>query len=153
MSLSVAQKVESVNMATKKAVDAGIHVVVAAGNSAVDACNVSPASTPGAITVGATENESDEITNFSNRGPCLDIFAPGRNIMSAGSKSPVDVSVLSGTSFSSPHVAGAIALIISKRGNLSPAKMTQELLKQSTKGVVKGLDRKTPNNFLRVEKP
>ncbi len=57
-------------------VSAGITVVVAAGNSDVDACNSSPADVSEAITVGAID-KTDTRAYFSNYGTCLDIFAPG----------------------------------------------------------------------------
>ncbi len=66
-----------VNWLIKVATDAGIIVVVAAGNDAINACDTSPASAPEAITVGSTELKNDSITSFSNFGPCVDIFAPG----------------------------------------------------------------------------
>lgn len=65
----------------------GIHVVTAAGNENDDAANWSPARTPGAITVGATDF-GDNRFYFSNYGPIVDVFAPGVNIVSAGITSP-----------------------------------------------------------------
>ena len=54
---------------------------MAAGNENSDACAVSPARTAEAITVGATDT-TDARASFSNYGTCLDIFAPGVNILS-----------------------------------------------------------------------
>jgi aqualysin 1 len=62
--------------------NAGVTVVVAAGNSSADACGYSPARAPSAVTVGATTS-TDARASFSNWGTCLDIFAPGENITSA----------------------------------------------------------------------
>ncbi|CAB4432758.1 unnamed protein product [Rhizophagus irregularis] len=118
---------KAMNDAVKQLTNAGVHVAVAAGNESQDACNVSPASEPSAITVGATEQDSDAITDFSNIGKCLDIFAPA-----------------------TPHVAGTIALIIAKNGNKSPAEMATALKTLSTKGVVKGLEGGSPDSFLRI---
>ncbi|CAG8510380.1 314_t:CDS:2 [Acaulospora colombiana] len=56
----------AMNKAVKSLTDDGVHVVVAAGNDAADACGSSPASEPSAITVGATEDTSDDITDFSD---------------------------------------------------------------------------------------
>jgi subtilisin family serine protease len=141
---------QALNDAVKKLTAAGIHVIVAAGNDDDDACKVSPASEPSAITVGATEDKSDDVTDFSNFGECLDIFAPGRNIQGAGIKSNTDGAVFSGTSQATPHVAGTVALIIAKDGNKSPAAMATKLNKLSTKGVVKGLSDGSPDSFLRT---
>jgi len=129
---------------------AGIHVVVAAGNESEDACNGSPSAAPSAITVGATEDTSDRITNFSNFGKCIDIFAPGRRIKSAASNNNNGSVIFSGTSQASPHVAGAVALFIAKSGNTSPKSMASEIIKLSTEDVVDGLDSSTPNRFLRI---
>merc|ERR1719264_445610 len=65
---------------------AGVVVVVAAGNENDDACGYSPAHVPSAITVGAT-TKSDARAAFSNYGSCLDIFAPGKDIVSASIES------------------------------------------------------------------
>eukprot|EP01134_Creolimax_fragrantissima_P003667 CFRG3667T1 len=58
----------------------GVHIVVAAGNENRDACTRSPASAELAITVGASTS-TDTRASFSNFGSCVDIFAPGQNIL------------------------------------------------------------------------
>ncbi|CAG8543651.1 312_t:CDS:2 [Funneliformis caledonium] len=141
---------KAINKLVEECTNAGIHVVVSSGNDAADACNTSPASAPSAITVGATEKTSNQVTDFSNTGSCVDIFAPGRDIVAAGIIGKEKVSMFSGTSQASPHVAGALALIISNRGNMNPSLMAKELTKISTKNVVKGLNSYTPNVFLRI---
>src|SRR5688572_2676185 len=97
----------------------GIHVVASAGDNSRDACKSSPASAPQAITVGATEKFTNNVTNTTNFGSCVDIFAPGRDIIAAGALNTT-LSKASGTSQACSHVTGAIALIISKKGNLKP---------------------------------
>ena len=93
------------NLVTE-ATNLGIIVVVAAGNdSGENACRMSPARAPGAVTVGASDN-SDGIASFSNVGPCVDIFAPGTGVISADATGGTQG--LSGTSMATPHVAGAI---------------------------------------------
>ncbi|RHZ86502.1 hypothetical protein Glove_50g103 [Diversispora epigaea] len=146
------QRSEALNKVIKLLTDNGIHVVVAAGNEASDACKTSPASELSAITVGATENKSNNITNFSNFGKCLDIFAPGRNITSVGIQSNTSIAIFSGTSQATPHVAGTVALIISKFGNQKPDKMVKTLVKFSTKNIIPNTFG-SPNNFLRIPQP
>ena len=144
---------QALNHTVKEVTDAGVHMAVSAGNDSKDACKQSPASAPSAITVGATEDKSDAVTDFSNFGKCVDIFAPGRNFVGAGVNSNDDYLVLSGTSFSSPLVAGTLALLISKSGNKPPTALTTDLIKLSTKGVITGLKKGSPDAFLRTPAP
>ena len=72
----------AVNSAVEAIARAGVVPVVAAGNEAQDAANVSPASAPNAITVGAIDSK-DAIASWSNYGTLLEIFAPGVNVLSA----------------------------------------------------------------------
>src|SRR3954453_18453261 len=95
--------------------NAGIHVVVSAGDGAGDACKTSPASAPQAITVGATEKSTNNITNSTNTGSCVKIFAPGVDIVAAGALLTNSLSKASGTSQACPHVTGTVALIINKK--------------------------------------
>ncbi|CAJ0874876.1 9360_t:CDS:1, partial [Entrophospora sp. SA101] len=52
--------------------------------------------------------------------------------------------LLSGTSMASSHVAGAIALIISEKGNMSPKKMKSMIIKLATRGVLKNTESTNP---------
>merc|ERR1719330_234779 len=79
------------------ATEAGVVVVVAAGNSNSDACNFSPAFTPNAITVGSTTS-TDSRSSFSNYGTCVQIWAPGSSVVSASASSDTGTRSLSGTS-------------------------------------------------------
>ncbi|KAL3790212.1 hypothetical protein HJC23_005584 [Cyclotella cryptica] len=91
-----------VNKAVATAVNAGVVMVVAAGNKSSDACYLSPASEQLAITVGST-TISDALSLFSNQGPCVDIYAPGSDIVSSYATSPSAVKTFSGTSMASPR--------------------------------------------------
>ncbi|RYP63015.1 hypothetical protein DL771_009470 [Monosporascus sp. 5C6A] len=106
----------ALNNAVEALARSGVVPVVAAGNEAQDAANVSPASAPNAITVGAIDQTTDAIASFSNFGQDVDIFAPGVDVQSVGIRSDSDSEVLSGTSMASPHVAGLAAYLMSLEG-------------------------------------
>merc|ERR1719476_1118028 len=89
--------------AVDAAVNSGIVVVVAGGNSNADACGFSPAFVPSAITVGSTDSR-DRRSSFSNFGACTDIWAPGSWVTSAGHTCDTCYATFSGTSMACPHV-------------------------------------------------
>ncbi|RIA93702.1 peptidase S8/S53 domain-containing protein, partial [Glomus cerebriforme] len=91
---------------------AGIHIIVAAGNNFhSNSCFFTPASSPFAITVGAID-ESDRLTDFTNIGGCISVFAPGIPFFSAWISSTTATNILDGTSQATPHVSGTVALMI-----------------------------------------
>lgn len=137
----------ALNDAVARAVADGITFVVAAGNSSTDACTASPASTPAAITVGATTS-SDSIASYSNFGACVDILAPGSSIISAGISSSTASATMSGTSMASPHVAGVAAVILGNNRALTPAQVAGVLGADATRGVVTGVGTSTVNALL-----
>ncbi|KAK4225213.1 peptidase S8/S53 domain-containing protein [Podospora fimiseda] len=126
----------AVNAAIKAATDAGITVVVAAGNDNIDAKNSSPASAPTAITVGAIEGTRTRAW-WSNFGPLVDIFAPGVSILSSHHLSNTDTYYMDGTSMASPHVAGLAAYFIAKEGLSGYAAVTNRIISASIKNAVR----------------
>ncbi|WP_182377140.1 S8 family peptidase [Nocardioides sp. WS12] len=137
----------SLDTAVTNAINSGISFVVAGGNENQSACNVSPARTPAAITVGATTN-TDARASFSNYGTCLDIFAPGQNIPGAWSTADTATNTISGTSMASPHVAGAVALYLKANPTATPAAVRDALVNQSTQGKVTAAGTGSPNRLL-----
>src|SRR5207248_11129233 len=137
---------QTMNDAVHRAVAAGIVVVNAAGNDNHDACGNSPASTPDAITVGATD-ESDTRASFSNFGPCVDLFAPGGSITSAYIGGDTATTTMSGTSMASPFVAGAAALYLQRHRDSTPADVSAAILATATAGAVRDAAG-TPNRLL-----
>ena len=69
-------KSQALDDTVNKAVKAGLHFAVAAGNDNRDACDYSPAGAEDAVTVGAS-TITDERAYFSNHGQYVDVFAPG----------------------------------------------------------------------------
>ena len=133
--------------AVEAAWDAGIVMVVAAGNNGPKKQSItSPGTSRKVITVGASDDQNSvdiggsNMKDFSGRGPTLecivkpDIVAPGCGIISCLTNSPElsakrlskmkvvdDYYVqMSGTSMASPRIAGAVALLLSKEPDLTP---------------------------------
>jgi len=133
--------------AVNSVVAAGVTVVVAAGNENSDACSYSPAFVPSAITVGATDR-TDSRASYSNLGTCVDLFAPGSSITSAGITSNTASAVMSGTSMACPHVAGAAALALSQNPSASPADVLNKLLGDATANSLGQIGTGSPNLLL-----
>lgn len=127
--------------------NAGVTVVVAAGNENQNACNVSPARSSSAITVGST-TRNDQRSSFSNWGSCVDIFAPGSDITSAWHTGNNSINTIGGTSMASPHVAGVAALYLANKPNASPAQVENAILSAATTGKISGIGAGSPNLLL-----
>ena len=170
---------DPLTLAAKRAVDAGIVVVAAAGNMG-RALNgqpqygaiASPGNAPWVLTVGASSTEGtidrrdDKIAGYSSRGPTMidfaakpDLVAPGSGTVSLAEKNSLFYSTksaylvsgllsnvlgakpyltLSGTSMSTPVVAGTVALMLEANPNLTP-NLVKAIL-QFTAQVYRGYD-------------
>ena len=129
------------HQAVCESVAAGVTYVVAAGNDAEDASLFAPASYNEVITVSAMTDfdgepggtggptcsigHDDRFAFFSNFGPDVDLIAPGVCVLSTwrlgGYRS------ISGTSMSSPHVAGGAALYLASHPSATPAQVRAAL--------------------------
>jgi subtilisin family serine protease len=139
---------EPLDLAIKAATKAGLVIVVAAGNSGGDACKLSPSRVPSALTVAASDI-NDRIASFSEKGRCVDIIAPGVDILSTWRNGKTKT--ISGTSMASPHAAGVVALVLSSDyptvfANVADVNIFVKAA--GTAGVVSGNIGATPNLFL-----
>lgn len=149
MSLGGSGRIVAFQVAIDVAVNAGVTVVVAAGNDNEDACASTPGFVPSAFTVGATTPWSTRAA-YSNFGACTKIWAPGSYITSAWSTSDTASRVLSGTSMACPHVSGAAALLLEASPNLKPSQVREVLLRGALPGTILGLGAADRNKFLFV---
>lgn len=157
---------EAVNAVVAK----GAVVVVAAGNSAGHAVGA-PANCTGVIAVAGLRHAGSKV-GFSDLGPEITIAAPGGNCVNTGAGEPCLYPILStvnsgpkqpvaggsaytdgidfavGTSFSTPIVAGTVALMLSARPQLTPVEIKQALQSSArafpTSGADNGPDDPTP---------
>ncbi|GAB9474866.1 hypothetical protein Gpo141_00011981 [Globisporangium polare] len=106
-------------------VKAGIVPVFAQGNEGPECMTASsPGDYPNVIGVGATTS-TDKLASFSSKGPTVngrrkpDISAPGQRVRSSWNGTDSDYLSISGTSMATPHVTGAIALLLSAQPDMS----------------------------------
>ncbi|XP_073711986.1 proprotein convertase subtilisin/kexin type 9 [Misgurnus anguillicaudatus] len=129
----------TLNTACRKMVESGAVLIAAAGNYKDDACLYSPASEPEVITVGAVNFGDQPLstgTTGTNVGRCVDVFAPGDDIISASSDCPTCFTTKSGTSQAAAHVAGIAAVLLNLSPNSSSAEVLQQLLYHSVKKII-----------------
>ena len=139
---------ETIHYAICQLKNAGVTVVVAAGNDTMDASKFIPAKYSEVITVSALadsdampggfgpptfdgQGNDDTAATFSNFGSVVDIAAPGVDLISLKPGGGYEFG--SGTSFSSPIVAGAAALYIAQNGDVGPAAVKSGLLARREK--------------------
>jgi hypothetical protein len=122
-----------IDAAVTEAVKSGSLVVAASGNSGEEGNDISyPGANPHVLTIGATD-ASDEPASFTTRSPYVDLSAPGVDIPVASALDD-GWQPESGTSFSSPMVAGAAAWLWTVRPTLD-ASQVAEILRTSARDV------------------
>lgn len=110
----------------EKANNNGIVVVAAAGNNSIDAGKHVPASVQGVITVAASNEDDEPATDYSNYGNCVDIAAPGTDIISTLPHGYYARNT--GTSMAAPFVTAASAIIKSIFTNETPEQIKNRII-------------------------
>jgi len=136
------------HLATNQAITAlaaaGGVASIASGNGNANACNSSPASATGGITVNSIQN-NDARSGFSNFGTCTHIFAPGTNVLSSWIGSNTATNTISGTSMACPHVTGVVSDAWGRTPNLSGVQVRQQILDRGVQNVVTNPGAGSPN--------
>jgi aqualysin 1 len=144
----------AVDQAVQNSINAGVVYSIAAGNSGgrIDivtgadlgnACNLSPQRVGAALTVGAMDDTApgapDRITNFSDTGGCVDLYAPGVIMTGADFRSttgitgpPFTAVHHNGTSYSAPLVAGVAATFFASHPNANASQVASAITSNAT---------------------
>lgn len=135
-----------INAAIDRLISSGITLVAAAGNHTSDYCSYYPASLEKAIIVGAA-SPANIFYGDSNRGGCVDIYAPG-TLMNFVGKAVGD----SGTSWAAPVISGISARYLEDNPTASPERVEEAIKLFATQNVISGLD-PTSNNLYAYAPP
>jgi subtilisin family serine protease len=152
-----AATIPALDSAVTALIEAGIPVVVSAGNIEMNACRIAPANSPGAIVVGAsrvrrigsdsTARLVDARTPGTAFGACLDVFAPGDSVMLPSMEGRLATTQLwTGTSMSAGYVSGAIALYLEAHPTATPSEVADHVRSTSHGTVVDPV--RSPNTGL-----
>lgn len=150
--------IPALDTAVRELREAGIPVVVSAGNLDINACRVSPGNAEGAIVVGASaigRTRGQDGTSIVDRrashtafGACVDVYAPGDSVLlpSFDASQTPSVQLWNGTSMSAGYVSGAIALLLEAAPTSTPDQALVALRSAATMNVVQ--DTRSPLSWL-----
>ena len=117
------------------------YIVVAAGNEGQDIKNSSPASAKGII-VAMAMDKNDNRAYFSNFG-AASLYSPG--VDNYGAVLDNKYAVESGTSFSTPILAGVMNHFLDMYPDLNMKQLKEKILSDATKNTIEGNPKNTPN--------
>jgi subtilisin family serine protease len=140
----------ALDLALCRSIAAGVTYAVAAGNSSESACRSSPSRVLQALVAGASDRR-DRGAFFTNTGECVDLFAPGVDILSA--RRGGGATTMSGTSMASPHVAGGAALCLERQPGTAPAGVERCVLEAASRDKLDDIGAGSPNLLLYVRAP
>lgn len=154
-----AGRIAALDSAVNMLRDAGIPVIVSAGNVEANACRISPGNADGAVVVGAStliraQNQKGESKLIDRRaystafGPCVDIYAPGDSVLLPsfdGNLTP-GVQLWNGTSMSTGYVSGAVALYFEANPRATPDDAAKHLRSTGTMNTIE--DTASPVSWL-----
>lgn len=109
----------AIHRALEAAFKRGIVLIAAAGNAGAKSPPLYPAADVNVIAVSATDAD-DRLFEQSNRGNHIAVAAPGAQLLVA---TPDGYEMSSGTSYSAATISGVVALLLEKRGDLTPAQV------------------------------
>jgi len=141
------RRLETTTLFVQALLTEGFTCVIAAGNSASDACDFTPAAKgedSAAITVMAS-SDTDTLAYYSNYGACTNIIAPGSRIVSLGINS--NTAVKSGTSMACPVISGIAALHLAEESTLTPQEVKNRILSDASNGKIRSLPSRSPNKL------
>ncbi|MEO7458440.1 MAG: S8 family peptidase [Gemmatimonadaceae bacterium] len=150
------QAIPALDSAVRRLLDAGIPVIVSAGNVEMNACHISPGNSPGVIVVGASRVRRsrtgtgtdtvlvDERAPNTAFGPCIDVFAPGDSVLlpSMDVRMHPSEQLWTGTSMSAGYVSGAVALFLEARPTATTTAVYEHIMANSSRVAV--LDKRSP---------
>ncbi|MGW6282735.1 S8 family peptidase [Kribbella sp. NPDC055071] len=116
-------------------INSGVFLAASAGNTGANSCNLLPRKIETAL-VTAASTSTDARASYSSTGPCVDVYAPGSDIVSTLPGNTTGS--YNGTSMATPHVAGVAALYLQTSPSATPATVKSYIETNATPNVVSG---------------
>ncbi len=147
MAINVFHGSTTLNTAVNNSIASGVTYAVSSGNSPFNGCGSSPGAVANALTIAAS-NMSDAFASFSAFGACIDLEAPGVDIVSAGIASTSATATRSGGGMGAAHTAGVAAQFLETTPGATPAQVASALTNNATSGLLTSVPSGTPNRLL-----